>query len=500
MSAPPRRKKVQKMTSGGKVARNAGDKKQKRYDITKKTVMKGNYSSKLVIPPSIAMQGDRAKVYSPLKGKKRTLARPRREKVEPEQSYETWLADNLHLQIPNGRQGSLKEVLQQIHLFDITIVGVGVDAVGAGLLAAYLSYNVSVWSIDVSRNNIGSGSRKLFDAIATHSVIKSLKIDANGITCGDCESLRNMLLDNTKLQLLSLSRNYISHKGSKYITEGLKGNVVLRHLNLSTQLSNDKAPGIGPDGAKHFSDCLKNGMVLESLDLSSNNIGSKGAEVIADALKSQISTYWGSLQKLDISSNRLGRKGARALAPGLAANKTLVEINLSDNNLGEMMTFEKDPTGIYFICKALKKNATIRVLNLSENNMSNRGATLVSEMLQVNSTLARLSLRNNGIESFAVQAILEKFNSHRSLVHVDLGGNTVPFGQAANKVDQDAWVHPELLRLCKPHGVELVAPPPKGFNLSASIPNNMMIAYGDVPKVAQPQTIDLSKIRIRYHV
>ena len=56
---------------------------------------------------------------------------------------------------------------------------------------------------------------------------------------------------------------------------------------------------------RHFSDCLKNGMVLESLDLSSNNIGSKGAEVIADALKSQTSTYWGSLQKLDISSNTI---------------------------------------------------------------------------------------------------------------------------------------------------------------------------------------------------
>ena len=121
-------------------------------------------------------------------------------------------------------------------------------------------------------------------------------------------------------------------------------------------------------------------------------------------------------------------------------------------------------------------------------------------MLNYNSTLSRIALRCNGIESLSVQSLLQQFKSCRNLVHVDLAGNTVPFGKQANTVDKDAWVHPELLRLRKPYGVELVPPPPKGFVLSATVPNNMMITYGDIPKVIQPQTIDVGKIRVRYHV
>ena len=47
------------------------------------------------------------------------------------QSYQDWYKDNLHKTIPPGRQKTLKSVLANTNLFDITIVGVGMDSRGA---------------------------------------------------------------------------------------------------------------------------------------------------------------------------------------------------------------------------------------------------------------------------------------------------------------------------------------------------------------------------------
>ena len=165
-------------------------------------------------------------------------------------------------------------------------------------------------------------------------------------------------------------------------------------------------------------------MPLESLDISGNELGFEGAQYLADALKNIKATFWGTLKMLNISSNNLGRKGAQAMATCLASNKTLERLDMSWNNLGQMKTNEKDPVGIKVISKAMRKNKCLKVLNLSGNNMSNRGATFVAEMLQENKTLVNLSLRCNGIESIAVQDLLKGYKNHKALTFMDMAGNT----------------------------------------------------------------------------
>ena len=96
---------------------------------------------------------------------------------------------------------------------------------------------------------------------------------------------------------------------------------------------------------------------------------------------------------LDVSSNNLGRKGAKAMATCLANNKTLEQLNLSWNNLGQMKTVEKDPIGIKVISNAMRRNKYLKVLDLSGNNISNRGATFISEMLLEKQNAINLSLR-----------------------------------------------------------------------------------------------------------
>ena len=413
----------------------------------------------------------------------------------PKQSYQDWYKENLHKTIPAGRQKTLKSVLANTNLFDITIVSVGMDSRGAKMLGTYLMYNQNIWSVNLSRNNIAEGSVHIFDAVGVHRAIKTLVLDSNGITTNEMKAMSGMLLDNELLQSLSVSGNYIDAKGTKTVVEALRQNVTLKSLDLSKQVTK-----IGADGAKAIADGLLGGMPLEKLNISGNDIGHEGIDHIARALKNIKTTFWGTLKMLDVSSNNLGRKGAKAMATCLANNKTLEQLNLSWNNLGQMKTVEKDPIGIKVISNAMRRNKYLKVLDLSGNNISNRGATFISEMLLENKTLVNLSLRCNGIESIAVQDLLRGFKNHKALSHMNLGGNTVPFGHASSTYDKDAWVHPELLRLRKPYGVELVPPPPKGFILSATVPHNMMIQPGNIPKPIQPQTIDTGKIRSRWYV
>eukprot|EP00945_MAST-04E_sp_MAST-4E-sp1_P001927 g1927.t1 len=474
-----------------------------KFDLKKKYVVKGNYSSKLVIPPNAILIQQGTNIFQP-KGKRKPLSRPIPTRTTefipvPDEPFKVWVEENLHKKIPKGQQKTLKSVLKNNLLYEVQICDVGMNEIGASLLASYLAYNESVCSINLARNNLATGATEIFEAVAGHRSIKDLNMDCNGIKNSQCKGIEKMLTGNDVLQSLSISGNYITAKGCKAIANALKQNITLLSLNISSQI-NHGDHGIGEEGAKHFAECMLSGLALQRLDLSSNHLGYKGAEHLGNAFKSNPSSYWGKLEVLNLASNNFGRRGARALAPGLAVNETLQQIDLSWNSLGEMKTTEKDPKGIIAICKAMKRNRTLKVLNLSGNTLSNRGADLVSEMLNYNSTLSRIALRCNGIESLSVQSLLQQFKSCRNLVHVDLAGNTVPFGKQANTVDKDAWVHPELLRLRKPYGVELVPPPPKGFVLSATVPNNMMITYGDIPKVIQPQTIDVGKIRVRYHV
>ena len=490
----PRKKATKSSKGPSKDAQRTSTLSSSKTDSKRK---KKNYGSKLILPPSILMQQQRCKVYK-VKNPTPPVILHQKRKLEnflPKQSYQDWYKDNLHKTIPPGRQKTLKSVLANKDLFDITIVGVGMDSRGAKMLGTYLMYNQNIWSIDLSRNNIAEGSAHIFNAVGVHRAIKTLILDSNGITKNEMKEMSDMLLDNELLQSLSVSGNYIDAEGTKTLVEALRQNVTLKKLNLSKQVTK-----IGADGAKAIADGLLGGMPLEALNISGNDIGHEGIDHIAKALKNIKTTFWGTLKMLDVSSNNLGRKGAKAIAACLATNKTLEQLNLSWNNLGQMKTVEKDPIGIKVISNAMRRNKYLKVLDLSGNNMSNRGATFISEMLQENKTLINLSLRCNGIESIAVQDLLRGFKNHKALSQMNLGGNTVPFGHASSTYDKDAWVHPELLRLRKPYGVELVAPPPKGFVLSATVPHNMMIQPGNIPKPIQPQTIDTGKIRSRWYV
>jgi len=69
---------------------------------------------------------------------------------------------------------------------------------------------------------------------------------------------------------------------------------------------------------------------ITTLELFGHDIGGKGAEELADALKVNSTLRW-----LYLNNNNIGDKGAEALADALKVNTTLRWLYLWENNIGD---------------------------------------------------------------------------------------------------------------------------------------------------------------------
>jgi len=103
----------------------------------------------------------------------------------------------------------------------------------------------------------------------------------------------------------------------KLLCELLKGNAIpLKQLNCK----NNK---IGTEGARMISEVLKSNSTLTELDLSYNEIGDEGARMISEGLESN-----STLTKLYLGNNNIGAEGAKMVSERWNSNRTLKSLYL----------------------------------------------------------------------------------------------------------------------------------------------------------------------------
>jgi hypothetical protein len=122
---------------------------------------------------------------------------------------------------------------------------------------------------------------------------------------------------------------------------------------------------------------------LRHLHLSHNFIGNRGVRALAQASFSQ-------LESCSLSNNEIGPAGAEAVADQLShGNCVVVRLNLNGNQLGDQ--------GVMHLCEGLKKNTTLKSLDLRYNNVSIRGILAIREMLAAghNMTLEMVHLEED---------------------------------------------------------------------------------------------------------
>jgi Ran GTPase-activating protein (RanGAP) involved in mRNA processing and transport len=137
-----------------------------------------------------------------------------------------------------------------------------------------------------------------------------------------------------------------------------------------------------------------------------NNISSFGAAIIANALVKNT-----TLQYLYLSHNHISDEGVQSLVKILTFNNsTLKDLDLGNNDITN--------NGVQYLAKMLETNKTLNQLNLSSNRIGDQGVTLLSNALTPsnNKTLEKLYLNSNPlITDVSVNYLAEMLQRERKL-------------------------------------------------------------------------------------
>ncbi|RDX54543.1 RNI-like protein [Lentinus brumalis] len=164
----------------------------------------------------------------------------------------------------------------------------------------------------------------------------------------------------------------------------------------------------------------------------------------------------GALQTLDLKGNDI-RTGITYIAQVLKRNRTLKVLNLSENKL--------DVMGLTAIAEALKYNSCLETLDLSKNPCCGPGLEGIQSLrtaFTLNNALKRLFLSSTSMTSAGAIALAEFLPESASLLHLDLTMNNLDLagvmalssGLKANHVMRclDLNIPPadeEMARMCR---------------------------------------------------
>ncbi|XP_051550939.1 protein NLRC5-like isoform X2 [Myxocyprinus asiaticus] len=299
------------------------------------------------------------------------------------------------------------------------------------------------------------------------SNLKELDLSGNKIRNSGVEKI-STLLKNTqfKLEKLKMSECSISEEGYKSLSLALRSNPShLIELDLS---GNDP----GESGVELLSDLLQNGhyklntlrflkspaaeeaceqlakvlrknpLLLKELDLSHNKLGDLDGEKLSALLIDSHS----KLVKMKLNNCDLTEKSCSTLATVLSSDTVLKEIDLNNSSLMD--------SGVKQICKGLMSplcklnilklskcelteescsalaavlssdSSSLRVLDLSNNNLQDLGVKLLSDGLESNCKLEILILSNCSITEEGYKTLASALKSNLShLKELNVSGN-----------------------------------------------------------------------------
>jgi len=231
--------------------------------------------------------------------------------------------------------------------------------------------------------------------------------------------------------------------------------------NVKTLLAVGKAflaaSTYSPEGGNQDDDPFGENMAISELDLSHNNLGHDACGALQVLLNSSF-----PLKRIVLAGNRLGKRGAIDLADALARRKSLVDLDLSDNLIGDkglqcitdklgelksnMRTFDVTNCDLGAgaaapLMRLLDRQADLEVLNLGSNKLGDKGLNAIAPALEAHVALREVDLSENQIKSggvvakwiasnaearqgFGINAFLERLNLAYNYLGADFA---VPF-------------------------------------------------------------------------
>ena len=188
-------------------------------------------------------------------------------------------------------------------------------------------------------------------------------------------------------------------------------------LNSADELDRNDTLGfagnkVGPDVAMAIGQGLGGNNTLVELDLSGNNILDAGCKEVAGALKDNR-----TLKKLNLAKNGIGLEGAKELRKCLLKNKTLLWLSVSKN------VIPKD--GAKAIAAGISTNVTLRRLFCGANQFQTEGSKWIARALHKNVTIVELSMNENDMGDDGATEFGKALKHNEVLQKLYLGKNNI---------------------------------------------------------------------------
>ncbi|XP_053985512.1 leucine-rich repeat-containing protein 74B-like [Hylaeus volcanicus] len=237
--------------------------------------------------------------------------------------------------------------------------------------------------------------RPLCEALMENTTVQTINLTENWLSEDACYHLTDLLLRNSFVNTLLLSGCRIGAKGVERLQDGISNNTTLIRLDLSNC-------NIGAEGLDYVATSVCNSSSLESLSLNDNHLD----EFCVDALQKLVSCS-DTLQQLELSWNSLYTAVTwRKLSKGIENSVALADLDLSWNALGKEC--------VPYLRQLLVRSPTLTKLNLSGNRFYDEDAVVIARGLTRNKVLEELYLGNNPLKVDGAFVLVRAVTPQRS--------------------------------------------------------------------------------------
>ncbi|KAL0457243.1 UNVERIFIED_CONTAM: RAN GTPase-activating protein 2 [Sesamum latifolium] len=247
----------------------------------------------------------------------------------------------------------------------------------------------------------------IFSEALEGSHLKSLNISDNALGEKGVRAFGKLLQSQTSLEELYLMNDGISKEAAQAVCELVPSTEKLRVLQFHNNMTGD-------EGALAISEILKRCPLLEDFRCSSTRVGSEGGIALTEAL-----TQCRNLKKLDLRDNMFGVEAGVKLSDALCKHECLTEIYLSYLNL-------EDDGAIAIANALKESASALAVLEMAGNDITAEAAPSLAACIATKKSLVKLNLSENDLKDDGAITISQALGEgHDQLKEVDMSQNSL---------------------------------------------------------------------------
>ncbi|XP_076152194.1 NACHT, LRR and PYD domains-containing protein 12-like isoform X2 [Alosa pseudoharengus] len=271
-----------------------------------------------------------------------------------------------------------------------------------GIVAAVLQSPNSLTELDLNHNDLGdSGVQLLSKGLSSPNCkLQTLRLAECKLSEKSCGIVAAVLQSPNSLTELDLSHNDLGDSGVQLLSKGLSSpNFKLQTLRFADCKLTDKSCEI-------VASVLQSPNSLLQLDLSDNDLGDYGVQLLSKGL----SSFNCKIHTLRLAECKLSEKSCGIVAAVLQSPNSLTELDLSHNDLGD--------SGVQLLSKGLSSpNFKLQTLRFADCKLTDKSCEIVASVLQSPNSLLQLDLSDNDLGDYGVQLLSKGLSSFNCKIH-----------------------------------------------------------------------------------